>query len=257
MPASLPRLVVAALVLALLARAAWVAWGRRSLAVAVWREIRPRHVFGSVALLVVVVATSVTAATLLPALGRGFGDLVATSGNAVFAPLDVAADAAGATSGGDPDLLFVGFVTVFLSLLALLLPWFAFVEEEVFRAGAETWRLPTRVAGALVFGAAHLVMLVPAAAAIGISVAGFVYGERYRRGVATGRPTAPAPLVAAFRPTPRSLRSAQRRTADPLAQREHVRRQVDGIFASTVLHTAFNTTVVVLVWATFVADQFL
>ncbi len=255
MPVPLPRLLLATLVLALLARAAWVAWGRRALAVAVWRSIRPRHVLGSLVLLVVVVTTSVAAAAAVPVLGRGLGDLVATSGNAVFAPLDVAAEATGPAPADGPDLLLLGFVTLFLALLACLLPWFAFVEEEVFRAGAETWALPTRVWAALVFGAAHLVMLVPFAAAVGISVAGFVYGELYRRGVARGRPTAPAPLVAAFRPTRRSVRSVRRLRTDPLDDRDHARRQVDGIYASTVWHTAFNTTVVVLVWSTFVVDQ--
>ena len=257
MNASLPRLLVAALVLALLARAAWVAWHRRALALAVWRSIRLRHVAGSIALLAAVIATSVAAVAAVPALGRGLGDLVATTGNAVFAPVDVAAEATGAGGADGPDLVFLGFVTLFLAGLACLLPWFAFVEEEVFRAGAETWGLPTRVLAALVFGAAHLVMLVPLAAAIGIAVAGFVYGELYRRGVATGRPTAPAPLVAAFRPTRRSVRSVVRVTTDVADQRAHVRRQVDGVYTSTVWHTTFNTTVIVLVWALFVADQLL
>ena len=42
---------------------------------------------------------------------------------------------------------------------------------------------------------------------------------------------------------------------DVVEERAHVRRQVDGVYASTVWHTAFNSTVVVLVWALFVVDQ--
>ena len=256
-PSLLPRLVLALLVLALLARAARVAWSRRDLAVAVWRSIRPRHVLGSLVLLVVVIAVSAASAAAVPVLAHGLGDLLATSGNAVFAPVDVAAEATGADVGGSSatNVAFLAAVTVFLGLLAALLPWFAFVEEEVFRAGAEAWGLPTRVGAALVFGAAHLVMLVPVAAAIGISVAGFAYGELYRRGVASGRGRAPAALRRAFRPTRRSARAVRQLTADVVDERIHVRRQVDGVHASTVWHTAFNTTVVTLVWATFVLDQ--
>lgn len=259
MPTSLPRLLLALLVLGLLGRAARVAWARRDLATAVWGSIRVRHVIGSLALLVVVIGVSVLSATAVPLLARGLGDLFATTGNAVFAPVDVAAEATGAGSDGasGPNLLFLAAVTAFLGLLAALLPWFAFVEEEVFRAGAETWSLPGRVLAALVFGAAHLVMLVPLAAAVGISVAGFAYGELYRRGVATGQRPAPVALRRAFRPTRRSLRAVRVVADDVVEERAHVRRQVDGLYASTVWHTTFNTTVVTLVWATFVLDQLL
>lgn len=248
------RLLLAVVVLALLVRAGRVAWDRRDLAADVWRAVRPRHVAGSLALLVVVVTVSVAAATAFPVLGRGLGELVSTSGNAVFAPVDVAAEATGATGAEGPGPLYLGLVTAFLALLAVLLPWFAFVEEEVFRAGAEAWGLPVRVMAALVFGAAHLVMLVPLAAALGIAVAGFVYGEVYRRGVAGLGHPAPASLRRSFRPTRRSV-AAVRRVADgPEAGREHLRRQVDGVFASTVWHTTFNTVVVALVWLALVLD---
>lgn len=254
MPTSLPRLLLALAVVALLARAAWVAWHRRDLALAVWGRIRPRHVVGSLVLLVVVIATSVTATAAVPWLGRGLGDLFATTGNAVFAPVDVAAEATGAGRGGGPDLAFLALVTAFLAVLVALLPWFAFVEEEVFRAGAETWGIATRVVAALVFGAAHLVMLVPVAAAIGISVAGFVYGELYRRGVAGRGEVAPDALARAFRPTRRSVRSVGRVATDPATAAAQVRRQLDGIATSTVWHATFNTTVVTLVWLTFAVD---
>ena len=259
MPSSLPRLVLALLVLGLLGRAAAVAWSRRDLAVAVWRSVRPRHLVGSLGLLAVVVTVSVLSASAVPLLAHGLGDLFATSGNAVFAPVDVAAEATGATtdSSTGPNLVFLAAVTAFLALLTVLLPWFAFVEEEVFRAGAETWSLPMRIGAALVFGAAHLVMLVPVAAAVGISVAGFAYGELYRRGVGSGRQTAPSALRRAFRPTPRSTRAVQQLATDIDEERAHVRRQVEGIHASTVWHTTFNTTVVTLVWITFVLDQVL
>lgn len=254
---SLPRTALVIVVVVLLARAARVAWARRDLACAVWRGIRPRHVAGSLGLLVVVIGVSVTAATAVPVLGRGLGDLFATTGNVVFAPVDVAAEANGATTGTGPNLTLLAVVTGFLGLLALLLPWFAFVEEEVFRAGAEAWGLAQRLLAALVFGAAHLVMLVPLAAALGIAVAGFAYGEVYRRG--TVRPSRPAPSAArrAFRPTRRSVAAERHLATDLLEVQQHRQRQVDGLYASTVWHTTFNTTVVTLVWVTFLLDAVL
>lgn len=260
MLSSVSRLLLALLVLGLLARAARAAWAHRDLTLAVWRSIRMRHVLGSIALLAVVISVSVLSAAAVPLLARGLGDLVATSGNAVFLPVDVAAEATGASSA-DPTVgtntVFLIAVTAFLGLLAVLLPWFAFVEEEVFRAGAETWTLPRRFGAALVFGAAHLVMLVPLAAAVGISVAGFAYGEIYRHGVRSGRRPAPRALRRAFRPTRRSVRAVQRSTTDLVEEPTHVRRQVDGLYASTVWHATFNTTVVSLVWTMFALDQLL
>jgi len=251
------RLLLALLVLVLLARAARVAWSRRDLALAVWGGIRPRHVVGSLVLLVAVVSVAVLAAAAAPLLGRGLGDLFATTGNAVFAPVDVAAEATGAATTPGPNLAFLAVVTVFLGLLALLLPWFAFVEEEVFRAGAEAWGLPTRVGAALVFGAAHLIMLVPVAATLGIAVAGFAYGEIYRRGVARPARPAPAAMRRAFRPTRRSSRAISQVAVDVLDTHGHQERQVDGLYASTVWHTTFNTTVVILVWVTFLLGEVL
>lgn len=251
------RLLVAVLVLGLLARAGAAAWSRRDLALDVWRGIRPHHVLGSVVLLVAVVGVSVAAASAVPLLGRGLGDLVATTGNAVFVPVDVAVEAtrgADPPPAGGPDVVLAAAVTLFLGLLALLLPWFAFVEEEVFRAGAEAWSLPVRLLAALVFGAAHLLMLVPLAAALGIAVAGFVYGEVYRHGVAGRAGAAPDSLRRAFRPTRRSSAAAAALAPDPGTTRPHVRSQVDGLHASTVWHTTFNTTVVTLVWLTLVGD---
>ncbi len=274
-PMSPLRLLVAVLVLLLLARAGRVAWTRRELARDVWRSVGRRHVLGAFALLVLVIGTSLALISAAPVLGRGLGDLLGTTGNVVFAPVDAAADA---TSVGTTDaspfgtVAYLVAITLFLGTLLALLPWFAFVEEEVFRAGAESWTLPQRVVAALRFGAAHLVMLVPFAAAIAIGVAGFVYGEIYRRGVEAG-PSAPASVRSAFRPTKRSTAAAhlEARSEMPagvghdsesgsvaalqeLALHDALERQVRGLHASTVWHTSFNSLVVVLVWLTLVLD---
>ena len=255
---SVARLLLALLVLALLARAARVAWSQRDLALAVWRGIRPRHVVGSLGLLAVVIGVTVAAVMTVPVLAYGLGDLFATTGNAVFAPVDVAAEATRAAAGDGANTAFLVAVTVFLGVLALLLPWFAFVEEEVFRAGAEAWGLPTRIGAALLFGAAHLIMLVPVAAALGIAVAGFAYGEIYRRGVARRSRRshrAPGAVRGAFRPTRRSSQAVRQVAIDPADTHLHQLRQVDGLYASTVWHTTFNTMVVALVWVTFLLEE--
>jgi hypothetical protein len=281
------RYLLAIVVLTLLVRAGRVAWSRRSLAYDVWRTARPRHLLGATGMLVLVIATSYTLIGLAPVLGRGLGDLFGITGNAVFAPVDAAAGATQVgteAASGAGDVLFLLAITVFLGLLGMLLPWFAFVEEEVFRAGSETWSTPRRAVGALWFGSVHLVMLVPLAAALSIAVAGGVYGEVYRRGTRR-EARAPQSLRNAFQPTKRSRASVAlaveqaRITASvpvaalpadalpddiamdsspdlamELAAHAAQERQTRGLHASTVWHTVFNSLVVLLVWLSLVLE---
>lgn len=264
MPTSLIRLLVTAWVLVALGRAARGAWHHRHVAVTVWRRIRAHHVLGALGLLLGVLAVALTLLETVPATRVGLGSLIDFSGNAVFAPLETAARSAPAGSG-DPRWLLAVVATGFLGLLAVLLPWLAFVEEEVFRAGLEHASPLRQAAVALVFGAAHLVMLVPVAAALSIALAGLVYGWIYRRAYATadGR-SLPEAVARAYRPTRRAERAAARSratttgpgSADGLAavriDRTPERRQTEAVLASTVWHTTFNTMVVALVWVTVV-----
>lgn len=260
---SLIRLLVTAWVLVALGRAARGAWHHRHVAVTVWRRIRARHVLGALALLLGVLAVAATLLETVPATRIGLGSLIDFSGNAVFAPLETAARST-PTASGDPRWLLAVVATLFLGLLALLLPWLAFVEEEVFRAGLEH-ASPTRQAVvALVFGAVHLVMLVPVAAALSIALVGLLYGWIYRRAYARadGR-SLPAAVARAYRPTRRAERAAARsraaaaelagdRSAAVRIDRIPERRQTEAVLASTVWHTTFNTMVVILVWLTLV-----
>ncbi|MFP5310106.1 MAG: hypothetical protein ACLGIR_11080 [Actinomycetes bacterium] len=257
------RLVVSALVLVLLARGARVAWSQRRLALLVWRSVRPRHVVGSLGLLVLVGGTASVLLATVPPLRLGVGSLLGFGGNAVFAPLEQAAassaTATGTASGVDWPLLLGS--TLFLGLLATLMPWFAFVEEEVFRAGLEDASPAQEVVAALRFGLVHLVMLVPVAATLAIAVAGWVYGRVYRRAHARADGgDVPEPVARAFRSTRRSAAAAQRArraavptpTAAPetmlVVDRTPERRQAVAVLASTVWHATFNTVVVGLVW---------
>ena len=216
------RLAVAVVIIVLLARSARVAWGNRGLAVTVWRRIRVRHVLGSVGLIAVVLTVTVGLLTYVPVTGYGLGTLIGLTGNAVFAPVEEAAIRAGAgTPDADPVIeQAVNYATVaFMAALLTLFPWLAYVEERVFREGLERVRWPRRVWAALRFGLAHLIMLVPIAAALAIGVAGLWYGRVY---------------VRAFR----------RAAGDDLLTVESARRSA--VLESTVWHTTFNSVLVVL-----------
>lgn len=231
--AEILRLLVALAVVVLLGRAARPAWRNRELALAVWRRIRPRHVLGCLALLVVVLGTAVGLLAFVPVTGYGLGSLIGLSGNAVFAPLEevtVRAGGPGGSSGG-ADWALLAATGGFLGLLLAMFPWLAYVEERVFREGLETAG-PGREAGvALRFGLVHLVMLIPVAAALAVGVAGFFYGRVYRRTYAK---------VAAER----MLAASSGLGVAVDATRE---AREEAVLAATVWHTTFNSLIVALV----------
>lgn len=201
------RLAIAAAVLLLLLRASGAAWRNRALAVAVWRRVRLRHLAGASTLLVAVAGTGYFLLTI-PPLRIGLGELVGFAGNAVFTPLEEAASRTRAPDVG-PDWALVGLATVFLGFLALLFPWLAFVEEEIFRAGLEATDRRGELLSAVRFGLMHMVVLVPLAAALAISIAGYAYGRVYRRAYRQAA-EADLPVVVAglYRPTRRARRAA-------------------------------------------------
>ena len=251
MPAVL-RLVVVVVVLVLLARAARVAWRNRPLAFAIWRRIRPRHVVGSLGLIGVVLASALTFLHFVPVTRLGLGSLIGLSGNAVFAPIEEAAMRSnGAVGAGDaaagvamgPGLWVVLLTVGFLAGLVLLFPWLAYVEERVFREGLEEATFGRQVWSALKFGLIHMIMLIPLAAALAVGVAGFAYGRIYRRAYrrAASRTQAvqgPFGIPVVTTPPPAQLRA-------------------HAVLESTVWHTTFNSTIVVLVLIGFVSDWLL
>lgn len=258
------RLLVAGWVVAMLVRASRGAWRQRRLTVAVWRRVRWRHVAGSFALLGVVGTVATVLLTAVPGTSLGLGSLIGASGNAVFLPLEEAVAHAGPVPTSGPDWVLIVLVTLFLGVLAALFPWLAFVEEEVFRAGLEDASWPRELATALVFGLAHLVMLVPVGAALAIGVAGVFYGRVYRAAYArTDGRGVPPDVVAAYRPTRRAEAAArrtwERRAAEDAAEEAATgpvvtvaappeRRQAEAVLAATVWHATFNTTVVAVLW---------
>lgn len=260
MTTSVLRLAIAAWILVLLVRAGRAAWHHRALIRLVWSRIRLRHVAGSLALLVVVATVALGLIAALPWLGYGLGSLVGLDGNAVFSPLEEAVARTDAPAAGGPDWWLAGLTTLFLGYLVVLLPWLAFVEEEIFRAGLEDATTGREALAALRFGLVHLVMLVPLGAALAIGVAGYAYSRLYRRAHRRAEGLrVPPPVARAFRPTRRSRAAADRarETAAPrvepalvgVVDRTPERRQAEAVLASTIWHATFNTLVVVLVWA--------
>ena len=227
MSAALPalRLVIAAVIVVLLLRSARFAWSNRQLALAVWRRIRARHVAGSLVLLIVVLAVAIALMTYVPVTTLGAGSLIGLTGNAVFAPVEEAAARTGAGTPAAPPAVtsaVTAATVAFMAALLTMFPWLAYVEERVFREGLERaapWRHGW---AALKFGLAHLIMLVPVAAALAIGVAGLWYGRVYVR----------------------AYRSA---AGDDLLAHEAARRHA--VLESTVWHTTFNSLLVLLLIA--------
>jgi hypothetical protein len=261
---SVVRLAIAGWVLVALGRASRGAWAHRRLILTIWSRVRPRHVVGGVVLLVAVVTVASGLIAWVPGADLGIGTLLGTSSNAVFTPLEEAVARTGPAPTGGVDWALLVLSTGFLLPLAVLLPWLAFVEEEVFRAGLEDATLVGEVRAALVFGLAHLVMLVPVGAALAVGGCGWFYGRVYRRAHALGDGSdVPSAALRSYRPTSRSRRAAERaRTprgvlvaagVGGIEDRSPERRQAGAVLASAVWHTTFNTMVVVVVWATLVA----
>lgn len=253
---TLLRLFITGWIVVLLARSARTAWDQRLLVREIWQRITLRHVLGSALLLAVVLTVAATLLTALPWLGHGLGSLVGFHGNAVFVPLEEAVAHSGPVPTSGPDWMVIGLATVFLALLAALLPWLAFVEEEIFRAGLERAELGEQIRSAVWFGLVHLVMLVPLAAALAIAVAGFAYGRVYRRAFTRSRgQEVPPSVVRAYRPTKRATAAAAAHASSAMdvqvaGRPEH--RQAAATLASAVWHTTFNTLVIALVWVSVV-----
>ncbi|GGU00873.1 hypothetical protein [Actinomadura citrea] len=99
----------------------------------------------------------------------------------------------------------------------IALPILAMMEEVVFRNGAEDQSAGTRIRRALAFGSMHLVVGVPVAAALALSLTGGVFTWVYLRGARRSKSTEP------------NLRSAH------------------GLLDSSLVHTVHNVVAVIAV----------
>lgn len=236
---------MAAAILFLLARSARVAWSNRALALTIWRRIRLHHVAGSLLLMVVVTGVMIGLMLLIPATQYGLGSFIGLTGNAVFAPVEEAATRSSSVTGPSAvwvSRLLTAGTLLFLAGFLTLVPWLAYVEEQVFREGLERASRLRRLWTALRFGLIHLIMLVPVAAALAIAVAGLWYGHVYLRAFAAAADGPMLPADAA--PTDADGANAAVRVAPPMAAAQDA-----AVLASTVWHTTFNSLIVLLVLA--------
>ncbi|HUS60971.1 MAG TPA: hypothetical protein VMY34_02165 [Acidimicrobiales bacterium] len=104
---------------------------------------------------------------------------------------------------------------VFLTLLIPSLPLFVEAEERMFRLGAEEWSWPKRLKKAVTFGLVHAIIGIPIAVALALSVGGLWFTFAYLRGYRRGG-------------------------------------RVEALLESTRMHLAYNTTIVTVVYVSFV-----
>ncbi len=137
--------------------------------------LRPRHFLRAPVVLAIVL---VVAGALLqvPGLAFGWWSAIGGTGNVVV----------GSTSRTSGTALVWLVPAVFLVLLLPALGLFAEREEEMFRAGAERWSFGRRVTTGLRFGLIHLIMGIPIAVALALSVGGWYFTWAYLRGFRAG-----------------------------------------------------------------------
>ena len=153
---------------------------RRSHTAALLGGVRLRHVWPAPFVLAAVLGVF-GLAWLVPPLRFGWWSLLGGQGNVVFGTTDQ-------TAG---TVWEVAVPVVFALLLVPALPLLVEAEERRFRLGAEGWSTPRRALRCLQFGLLHLVVGVPVAAALGITVAGWWFTRVYLRAFrSTGSPAA-------------------------------------------------------------------
>ncbi len=147
---------------------------RRSHTAALLRGVRLRHVLPAPFVLAAVLGTF-GVLWLLPPLRFGWWALLGGEGNVVF----------GSTEQTQGTAWEVLVPVVFVLLLVPALPLLVEAEERRFRLGAETWSGRRRFGRGLQFGLVHLVVGIPVAAALALSVGGWwftwVYLRAHRR----------------------------------------------------------------------------
>lgn len=139
------------------------------------RGLRLRHFLRAPLVLALVLALS-TILLRIPGLSFGWWTAIGGTGNVIM----------GSTSRTSGTLLVWLVPAIFLALLIPALALFAEREEVVFRAGAETWGWGRRFAMGLRFGLIHLIMGIPIAVALALSLGGWYFQWAYLRGYHQG-----------------------------------------------------------------------
>jgi hypothetical protein len=147
----------------------------RQRTVEIVRGLRPRHFLRAPVVLAGVLVVA-TALLRVPGLSFGWWSAIGGTGNVIL----------GSTTRTAGTILVWLVPVVFLLLLLPALGLFAEREEQTFRAGAEQWSLGERVATGLRFGLIHLIMGIPIAVALALSLGGWYFTWAYLRGYRAG-----------------------------------------------------------------------
>jgi uncharacterized membrane protein len=162
---------------------------RESYAIA--RTLRPRHFLAN---LPVMGGVLTVAAILLqiPAMAWGWSKLLGGTGGNVL------------LGAGDRSLAVVAII-----VLVPVMPVLVRMEEEAFRDGTEGRTPLQRVTWAAVFGLVHMVVGVPLAGAVALTIAGLWFTNRYMAGYNQAATESPYPTWS-FRKAEAGLASAVR-----------------------------------------------
>lgn len=133
-----------------------------------YKGLRPRH-FGWAALSITsVIAVGALLWNLVPPLRWGWWSTLGGSGTAI--------------SPGDESSTFSTIFSALIILVLLsILPYLAHYEEEIFRKNAENRSTRANLLVSLGFGLMHLLMGIPIAAALALTVGGMVFNHVYLR----------------------------------------------------------------------------
>jgi hypothetical protein len=120
----------------------------------------------------VIVLLVATVLFQVPGLSFGWWTAIGGNGNVIV----------GSTSATSGTSLVWLVPLLFVLLLIPALALFAEREEVVFRAGAEQWSWSRRIMMGLRFGLIHLIMGIPIAVALALSVGGWYFQWAYLQG---------------------------------------------------------------------------
>jgi hypothetical protein len=141
-------------------------------AFAIWRNFSIRMFFEVMSVIAIVTLIVITL-WQVPYLGKGWSSLFfhGESNNVLLQPVKEGMQS--------PYLPIRVLVPFFLVIFALVIPFFAKYEEDIFRRGYYKWSHITRQS--IIFGLGHCVVGVPLAAGIALIFSGLFYGLKYRR----------------------------------------------------------------------------
>ncbi|MEO5901764.1 MAG: hypothetical protein ABIR68_16780, partial [Ilumatobacteraceae bacterium] len=147
----------------------------RMLVTEIVRGIRWRHIWPVPLVLAGVIAVA-TPLLAVPGLDWGWWSALGGEGNPVFG-------SSSATTGSAWEWLVP---LLFVCLLIPALPLFAHAEEVMFRRGAEGWSTSRRVVKVVQFGLIHVIIGIPIAVALALSVGGAAFMAAYLRAIRRG-----------------------------------------------------------------------